>query len=325
MRTWDALTPGVRGAISRAVGTVPAALDSCEAFAWLDWAAGFPAPVRAVRAEALRKLTPKEGERLATLAIEQHEAWVAREIIRRVGSNPEVEKVAPEVLTEIRTDHGLHSKELEVRIHASGVRIHGVKIEPDGEDEVDEDAPHFPGGFVLLPRSEVDDPSTAVLAGHGEWLLVKKLDEPLLIVLDLNLTDPALAFLGLEGTRLVFCDWATPGRKTCYTRVDFDGSVKPMRRTAGEPGETPPEPGEPLVLGPAFGSPVLAMPHYASALSGPQIGGRPAWEQGPEVPRSPDHRGPMTFVAQFPHPNGGTGYAFLDPLNKIAAVVTQFD
>jgi hypothetical protein len=33
----------------------------------------------------------------------------------------------------------------------------------------------------------------------------------------------------------------------------------------------------------------------------------------------------MTFVAQFPHPNGGTGYAFLDPLNLIAAVVTQYD
>jgi hypothetical protein len=327
VRAWDAPTAGVREMLGRVVGPPPAALDSPGAFAWLDWAAGHPAPILPQRVAALRGLTPEEGERIATVAIEQHEAWMARDLVRRLGSSPDIAKVAPDVLHELRTYHGTHSTDLEARVRAAGVHINAVKLDPAAaaDEGDDEDEPYFPGGFVLLPQSEVDEPSPAVRAGHGEWLRVKKLDEPLLIVLDLDLTRPELAFLGLEGTRLVFCDWATGGRKTCYTRVGLDGSVKLMRRTIGDADDSPPEPGEPLVLGPAFGSPVLDMPHYASAHHGPRIGGRPAWEQYPEVPKSPDNRCPMTFVAQFPHPNGGTGYAFLDPLNLIAAVVTQYD
>jgi hypothetical protein len=33
----------------------------------------------------------------------------------------------------------------------------------------------------------------------------------------------------------------------------------------------------------------------------------------------------MTFIAQFPHPFGSTGYAFLDVENLIATVITQSD
>jgi hypothetical protein len=33
----------------------------------------------------------------------------------------------------------------------------------------------------------------------------------------------------------------------------------------------------------------------------------------------------MTFIAQFPHPFGSTGYAFLDVENLMATVITQSD
>jgi hypothetical protein len=56
-----------------------------------------------------------------------------------------------------------------------------------------------------------------------------------------------------------------------------------------------------------------------------RIGGEPGWAQWAQVPASPATGNPMTFLAQFPHPLGGTAYVFLDYEHLIATVVTQWD
>jgi hypothetical protein len=190
------------------------------------------------------------------------------------------------------------------------------------------ECPCFLAGVALVPASDAGERAPAARAGHGEWLRDSKFAVPLTVVLDIDLTRPEMAFLGLEGTRLRVCDWVDHDDfNRCFTRVGLDGAVALLEQpkntvVMGEPDCTH----APLVPGPAFYSDIDGEdggPGFTSYDA--HIGGGPRFEQDPEIPKSPDSGEPMTFIAQFPHPDGCTAYVFLDPINLIATVVTQCD
>ena len=90
-------------------------------------------------------------------------------------------------------------------------------------------------GFELVKEAQAQAGSPAAKAAHGEVLHLKGVPEPLLVLLDVDLTRPEMGFLGLKGTRLRICDFADPfAGEECWTEVTLDGGV----RYRGE--ETPP-------------------------------------------------------------------------------------
>lgn len=324
---WAGLTPSSQAALAGAVGPAPAALDAPEAFAWLDWAADRPRPPEWRDVVALRGLSAEEGERLAALAVEQQESWQAGKVFGRPGSVREIRDVAQDFANQLHGWHGPHSVATMHRYARAGLRIYTLHS-PPGDAEAEDEMPFYRDGFELLPAGEVDEVSPAVRAGHGEPLAVPGRAEPLAVVLDLDLTSPELAFLGLEGTRLRVCH-STSSRANgeFFTRVGLDGSVAPMGGATVDPGGgEPPNLLPPLVLGPRLPPPAIPdLPGLTWSRCRDVIGGLPSWEHVSEVPASPADGRPMTFLAQFPSPGGGTAYAFLDRENLIAAVVAQCD
>lgn len=329
---WETLTPAIRAMIARHVGDSPESLGTPEATAWLGRAAARPRDPEHLVRRGLRDLSADEAYHLAERVIDQEIAWRAAGLIPRQGAVPALDGIVFYFLADIRGFHGPLDPSLEPKVRPLELAIFDLfgTYVPGGEDDPMEgmECPCLMAGVALVPSSEAGDKPPAARAGHGEPLRDGKFAGPLIVVLDIDLTRPEMAFLGLEGTRLRVCDWADcDPDNPCFTRVGLDGEVALLEQPAstavmGEPKRIH----APLVPGPAFYSALDGEdngPGFASYRE--HIGGGPGWEQEPEVPISPDSGEPMTFIAQFPHPNGCTAYVFLDPINLIATVVTQCD
>ena len=332
LSAWETLTPAIRAMIARHVGEPPANLRTPEAMAWLDRAAARPSDPDYLVRRGLRDLSAEEACRLAERVIDQEIAWRAEGLIPQHGCVAKIDGIVFYFLAAIRGSHGPLDLSLEPKVRPLELAIFDLfgTYVPGGEDDPMEgmECPCFLAGVALIPASDAGERAPAARAAHGEWLRDSEFAVPLMVVLDIDLTRPEMAFLGLEGTRLRVCDWVDHDYlNPCFTRVGLDGEVALLEQPTstevmGEPDRTH----DPLVPGPAFYSSIDGEddgPGFASYHA--RIGGGPGWEQEPDVPISPDSGEPMTFIAQFPHPNGCMAYVFLDPINLIATVVTQCD
>jgi hypothetical protein len=156
-------------------------------------------------------------------------------------------------------------------------------------------------------------------------------EQKLVNFLDLDLTDARLAFLGLEGSRLViaFCSWCHAFQEQ-YFELDFEGNAKWSHYNRPEPpfrldyneGEMP----NILVLADksrgAFES--LSLEYEQNNLS--QVGGFPAWVNREMFPTCPACKRHMMFIGQVKwletaedHVEGNS-YAFLCSDCKISLV-----
>ncbi len=159
----------------------------------------------------------------------------------------------------------------------------------------------------LLPIKQPDQPATSATASAGalhdepcHWCGL-----PMAYIIDLNLRDPHLAFLGLPGERLriPFCEWCTLGT-ILYSDVDFSGPVhwSAANKSSSDTGK----PGDQYKLfwqevrytfGPLSDNPYE--PLTTSVLATTYLGGLPQWIQTPEYPVCPDCQQSMRCLGQF--------------------------
>jgi hypothetical protein len=154
-------------------------------------------------------------------------------------------------------------------------------------------------------------------------------DRRLVTLLDLNLSDSRLAFLGLGSGRLriPMCERCSL-YSVVFTEVDLSGESRWSELNV-QPDiidfdyEPPPLPSHALVLGPHNPTPVVA-----ELLDLSQIGGYPGWVQNADYPSCPKCQLPMPFVGQVSvadiiRPAEGIIYAFLCPGCLVAATNYQ--
>lgn len=156
--------------------------------------------------------------------------------------------------------------------------------------------------------------------------------EPMRALLDLDLTHPALSFLGFAGQRLrvMTCHGCTC-YETLFTEVDAFGDARwasdnpPTANVYHGPPWTDLEAATFVVGG------ALTDPYDVDGLGdhdGTRLGGRPYWVQGPQYPDCPRCKALMPFLAQVdladpPWNDEGRYYAFLDLACGVAATVYQ--
>ncbi|MDQ3723497.1 MAG: hypothetical protein M3376_10625 [Actinomycetota bacterium] len=150
---------------------------------------------------------------------------------------------------------------------------------------------------------------------------------PLSVLLDLDLGDEQLTFLGLSGDRLrvLTCERCVCFG-TVYAAVDLGGSAKWMEESVKpeDPPEWAYEPERQLGLGLERRTPFEA---HAFANHMSQVGGQAGWIQNPDYPQCPRCQRLMPSVAQVDLSEFELGegmiYAFFDPDCGIVATLFQ--
>lgn len=162
--------------------------------------------------------------------------------------------------------------------------------------------------YELTPASEED------AADSGPVTVVAPLDEhcrwcgrSLTTIFDLDLRDPRLSFLGLEGQklRLATCEWCSQFTSV-YFAFDLSGGTRWSRhngelpeilRKISDEGGTYFESPHRLMLGPRRRTPYEANVQGVP-LRQSQLGGHPTWIQDVEYPTCPECRRSMLNVGQ---------------------------
>ena len=152
-------------------------------------------------------------------------------------------------------------------------------------------------------------------------------------MLDIDLGDSRLAFLGFSHTRLsiLTCHGCTCYRKF-FAKVGGDGTARPHPKGAvpqwlpetSEPWEAPAWADVPVTLTPRR---AIHAVDWCMELKSSQIGGLPCWVQDSDYPVCPDCGSTMPFIAQlseddFPD-HEGTYYAFLCVPCRVTATCYQ--
>jgi len=330
--TWSNLTPDFKQLLAQVMaieGTSPRAMSTPQDIAWLDRLRRTFPPAQEVL-KAYQRLSNTEAFEIADLLINQHIAWRSAGIISDAGGFQMAKEYAPYALCRLACLSGPLDQGLLAKASSAQIRY------PDPILTEDERARRrrftLGQGIALIElkpkEAEIRTASSppAVRAGHADLLHLPEKKNPLFVLLDADLTRSELSFLKLKGTRLRICDWASHSDHHCFTKVDLNGGVELLG------GHEPPEIDkyfrgpfvhfldDRLLITPFEGT------REATGLGAEfRLGGVPNWEQWSDVPLSPVDAQPMTFLAQFPHPNGGTAYLFLDFRHLIATVVTQWD
>lgn len=185
--------------------------------------------------------------------------------------------------------------------------------------------------YPLLPADQHQGPvrtitpsaETCGSCGHG-----------LVVLLDLNLTDLRLAFLGIPGERLrvATCDGCCIYSDTYFTEIDLNGSIAWSSRNK-EQGAEPPS-SEPFYLGAARNLVLDSAPRgplrsLACCEGGSQLGGYPNWVQDAEYPACPQCGQTMRFIGQLVtadfrgEPAEGITFCLVCPQYHTAATVYQ--
>lgn len=316
---------------------MPTTFDDAEAFAWIArHVHDVSVADDTVVLETYGQTGDADAYDWADTLIEQHAIWKDTDVFTS-GCGDLYGYMIPDLLAELTCYRAPLAPEHRASLEAIGVDWPIGLTLREGEDLIcklaeleDEDAAaprYLATGFALVEDTEETVASSPVIAGSGEAVKLS-MRNPIITLLDVDLTDERTAFLGLEGRRLRICDAASATPDTFFTRVDLDGGVKPISMLQKFPK---PEAGcEHARPGYVLGRPLVTPFERLEACGGQlgtehRFGGAPNWEQYPEDPMSPDSNEPMTFFAQVGHPLGGTAYVFLDIDNLVAAVVTQYD
>ena len=329
---WSTLLPLYRQCLDliRVDGSdTPASMTTPEDYAWLDRAAQLPPLPDHVLLKSFRDLSRNTSESLASMLVSQQTLWQSTSVILLPGCGHSLSYFIPNRLARFASFHApLESATLD-RARKLNITYPPGILRTHVESEVGDltSADYLENGLTLVDRNpQATGSSHAAVAGHGDLLHVGNGVNPLLVLLDVDLKSPEMAFLRLKGIRLRVCDWASQMDEVCYTKVDTAGKVELL-------ADCDPPPVDEIFRGPYPGlvperpliSPFEGMRDSGYLGESNRVGGAPNWEQYPEVPPSPIDSSPMTFLAQFPHPTGGTAYIFLDYRHLVAAVVTQWD
>jgi hypothetical protein len=185
---------------------------------------------------------------------------------------------------------------------------------------------------------ETDDPSpVSIMSPHEDHC--RNCHEPLVALLDLDLRDRRLVFLGLDGDRLriAFCPWCSP-YTLIYTQVDVHGKSiwhsaqftvdEPEYFVRTIPPDIPALPPKSMALAPRR-TPYEVVPRpfmYSEGVS--QIGGFPSWNLHGDFLRCPVCDQWMMCVGQVDVPftamfDSGIFYAHLCQECLIAVVNYQ--
>lgn len=179
--------------------------------------------------------------------------------------------------------------------------------------------------LVPIETAQVQEDSGSVMAGmqygeHCAWC-----GRPLAWLFDLDLGNPALAFLGMPGKRLHIpaCEWCGLSATT-YAEVDFSGGSHWSQVNGPKPAHIDDRPD---AYGPGWKeqrfrvSPLSANPYEPltshTGLNPSRLGGLPRWIQAADYPPCPECQRTMRFIGQLEtsaivrwHPEGIT-YAFV--------------
>lgn len=303
---------------------------------------------------ALASLSEAEADAYAAFLLDQQQAWQEA----GVASSRPFEFVIPDRLAELAAFHGpLASNKRERAEELSASHRQAIKLQP-GEDLSQKATDiygqkglkisYLPSGVTLEELGQVEPLAGPVAAGHLGFLSVgiskrkgssifnlfrgsrepkgaDSGDNVVLLVLDIDLTSPDMAFLGLKGTRLRICDRASWGgfETPLFTRVSLDGGVELLEALDHPPCDLSGVTGDRFAVGRPLLSPFEGLRSAGRLGSEWKIGGAANWDQYPEDPVSPVSGAAMTFIAQFEHPLGGKAYCFLDYENLIATVIEQ--
>jgi hypothetical protein len=183
----------------------------------------------------------------------------------------------------------------------------GWELTPEGERR----DLYFPHAYQLVSSDMVSDANSSAVTvavpfeDHCYWC-----GRPLTVLLDLDLSHPALSFLPIDGRhlRLVMCEWCYID-KHLFMEIDFEGNArwssfntltKAQAARWVPPDETymlftPPD--YHLVLGPPCASPFEVVTR-ADDWDVSQLGGMPGWVQDAEYVLCPSCHRRMTFVGQ---------------------------
>lgn len=184
-------------------------------------------------------------------------------------------------------------------------------------------------GFILVENADEHAATQSFACAPANTTFRDPLGPMLAVLLELDLTRPELAFLGIEGTYLRICTWAGSFGKTCFTEVDGYGAAS-LHDSMEEEISSAPEAAAPnrcvqLIGGRAIYSPFEGCVHAGYLGNNTRIGGLPNWEQYPEFPICPESGKRMTFIAQMRDLTGGTAYVFINPRTMVVAVRNQID
>jgi predicted nucleic-acid-binding Zn-ribbon protein len=185
--------------------------------------------------------------------------------------------------------------------------------------------------YPLVPSEESLGPvstinmSEVTCGGCGQTLVT---------LLDLDLTDPRLGFLDIQGQRLrvATCDRCGLYSRAYFTKVNLQGGSEWSSLNEGvivEPGEDWPfysGATRKLVLG---GEPKGPLEALICWEGGSQIGGYPGWVQDADYPECPECGQTMRFIGQLVtddfmgEPSEGTTFCLICPQYHMAATVYQ--
>ena len=187
-------------------------------------------------------------------------------------------------------------------------------------------------GRRMLYTPECHQLVPAGSAGHGRGPAeaITQLDDrcrwcssPLICLVDLDLADQRLAFLGrcLPRLQVAACERCSP-YGVIFSELDgagrcrwSDHSARPaLLDAAPDPDTVEPLPRAQLILGERRRSPFVALEMLDGG--GSQVGGHPLWLSDAEYPECPSCSQPMAFVAQVQtsdlgEPAEGVWYAFV--------------
>lgn len=181
---------------------------------------------------------------------------------------------------------------------------------------------HFGEGYELVPAkgSDAAGPVGGLARAEPNKIFHR-------YVLDIDLSDPTMAFLELEGERLRIP--YVPSYDPVYWKVGLFGECEPYDGEWPEfdvedfPGEAKEDVGPDVILG--LGD-KMATPYESAEginLVHSHIGGLPHWEQEPAYPECPDCGERMKFLARVG--DSPAVYALLCADCKIACSVCQMD
>ena len=186
------------------------------------------------------------------------------------------------------------------------------------------------------PLVGADDPTkvggVTVAGPHEETC--RWCDHALTTLIDLDLSSPGLAFLGLKGRRLrigtcVVCACYGP----IFTTIDPDGASTwhpENRRPDYLPDRSEPWapiPADGLALGGAARGWLEAADPALEGVRFSQVGGCPTWEQDAEYPPCPECHRPMPFVAQLSnadYQSYGEGFYYMFACDRCGVAATVY-
>jgi hypothetical protein len=175
---------------------------------------------------------------------------------------------------------------------------------------------------LVRSGDDADYQNSPVKVAEGDENHCMWCNRQLTSLFDIDLADPALKFLQLDGTqlRIVTCDICTTYGYV-YTNVDWHGAAKWYLKNQ-KPDYLPDDsahydtiPPKRLVFSQHSRNPFQAA-HQLIPISSSQIGGHPNWIQDAEYPICPECNELMNFIAQLDMENfeeygEGVFYAFL--------------